>query len=85
MSGYSAASRSEGLRLTRKGESAPFLDVPSTIITHDKERLNRGELVVRSIEFDSPTVRLLRDADGRWNVMGITKPGAARSRSRPSR
>ncbi len=65
----------EGLRLTRKGDSAPFLDVPSTVITHDKERLNRGELVVRSIEFDSPTVRLIRDADGKWNVMGLAKPG----------
>ena len=65
----------EGLKLTRKGESAPFLEVPSTVITHDKERLNRGELVVRSIEFDSPIVRLVRGADGVWNVTGLARAG----------
>ena len=63
------------LKLTRRGETEPFLHVPSAIITHDKERLNRGELVIRKIELDSPTIRLVRGADGKWNVSGITKPG----------
>ena len=64
------------LKLTRRGESEPFLHVPNAVITHDKERLNRGELVIRKIELDSPTVRLVRGADGRWNVAGIVKAGA---------
>ncbi len=65
------------LKLTRRGETEPFLHVPSAVITHDKERLNRGELVIRKIELDSPIVRLVRDPEGRWNVVGITKPSTA--------
>ena len=64
------------LKLTRRGEQEPFLYVPSAVITHDKERLNRGELVIRKIELDSPTVRLVRATDGKWNVGGIAKPSA---------
>ena len=66
----------QNLKLTRRGETEPFLHVPSAVITHDKERLNRGELVIRKIELDSPTVRLVRGPDGRWNIAGITKPGS---------
>jgi hypothetical protein len=62
------------LKLTRRGEDRPFFEVPSAVIYHDKERLGRGELVVRKVEFDGPTVRLDRRPDGTWNVAGLSKP-----------
>ena len=63
------------LTLTRKGESEPFLTVPSAVIAHDKEQLSRGRLVVRKLELDGPTVRLVRQADGAWNVSGLVRGG----------
>lgn len=65
------------LRLTRKGESEPFFVAPSATLSHDKELLNRGELAIRKVELDGPTVRLDRRADGTWNVSGLAAPGPA--------
>ena len=65
------------LRLTRKGESEPFFVAPSAVLSHDKELLNRGELAIRKVELDGPTVRLDRRADGTWNVSGLTSSGPA--------
>lgn len=65
------------LRLTRKGESEPFFVAPSAVLSHDKELLNRGELAIRKVELDGPTVRLDRRADGTWNVSGLTTSGSA--------
>ncbi len=66
-----------GITVTRKGESTPYLEIPSAAIAHDKEQLNRGKLVVRKVELESPTIRIVRRADGSWSVGDLVKPGAA--------
>jgi hypothetical protein len=65
------------LRFIRKDDPnhAPFLVVPSAVIYHDKEMLNRGQLVVRKVELNKPQIRLERDESGRWNVEGLTRAG----------
>jgi hypothetical protein len=68
--------RATDLRLTRRGDAMPFVEAPTAVISHDKERLGRGQLVVRKVELDGPTVRLVRRPDGTWNVTGLGKPGA---------
>ena len=65
------------LRLTRHGESQPFLVVPQAILYHDKEKLNRGQLVIRKVELDGPILHLERAADGKWNVAEVLKTGPA--------
>ena len=62
------------LRLTRKGDELPFFAAPTAVIYHDKQRLHRGELVIRKVEFDNPTVRVHRNAAGEWNVAGVFEP-----------
>ncbi len=64
------------LRLSRRGDppERAFLSVPSAVLYHDKEQLNRGRLVIRKVEFDRPHLRLARGPDGRWNVAGIARP-----------
>jgi hypothetical protein len=54
------------LTLTRRGEAEPFLHIPHAVLYHDKEKLTRGELAVRKIEFTRPTFRLDRHPDGTW-------------------
>lgn len=68
--------RATDLKLTRRGDDRPFVDAPTAVIFHDKEQLGRGQLVVRKVELDGPTVRLVRRPDGTWNVTGLGKPGA---------
>ena len=63
------------LRLTRRGDADPFFAAPTAVIYHDKQRLHRGELVIRKVEFDEPTIRVHRDAAGVWNVVGVFAPG----------
>ena len=67
------------LRLTRHGDppDQPFLIVPNAIVYHDKEQLNRGKLIIKKVEMDSPTFRIERAADGKWNVAEVVKPGPA--------
>ena len=72
------------LALTARGETEPFLSVPSATITHDKEQLNRGELIVRKIEIENATVRLDRQSDGSWSLTGIAKPGAPSETAMPA-
>ena len=67
------------LRLTRRGDDEPFVDAPTAVIIHDKEQLGRGRLVVRKVELDGPTVRLVRRPDGTWNVTGLSKAAARRT------
>ncbi|MEO2091339.1 MAG: hypothetical protein ABGY75_17910, partial [Gemmataceae bacterium] len=62
------------LTLTRRGDPHPFLSVPHAVILHDKEKLTRGELAVRKIEFTRPVVRVERRADGTWSVGELVKP-----------
>jgi len=64
------------LRLARQGDPAdkPFLVVPSAVLFHDKEQLNRGRLVIRKIELDNAEIRLERNADGEWNLTDVLRP-----------
>lgn len=65
------------LRLTRKGDDAPFFAAPSAVISHDKEQLQKGRIVIRKMEFDGATLRLDRRPDGTWNVAGLARPGGS--------
>ncbi|WP_439622413.1 hypothetical protein [Gemmata sp.] len=56
------------VRLTRHGADTPFLVVPSGVLSHDKEQLNRGRLVIKKIELDNPVFHVERGPDGKWNV-----------------
>lgn len=51
-----------------------FLNVPRGTIFHDKEQLLDGKLAIRKIEFYKPWLRVVRGADGRWNLKGILGP-----------
>lgn len=64
------------LKLTRPGESAPFFETPSAVISHDKEQLSSGRLVLRKVELDSPTIRVVRGLDGKWNLAGVSRPAS---------
>ncbi len=61
------------LRMIRKEDlhRADFLYVPDGIIYHDKERWANGDLAIRKIELHRMRVRVVRDRDGNWNVVGL--------------
>ncbi len=67
------------LKLTRRGSDgdAPFLSVPAAILYHDKEQLNRGQLVIKKIELENLELKLERSKEGNWNVCGIFKDSPA--------
>ncbi|HJT76536.1 MAG TPA: hypothetical protein VJ739_04975, partial [Gemmataceae bacterium] len=64
------------LRLARDDDAddGEFLYVPSGIIYHDKEQLLDGRMVIRKVELFRPRVRVVRGADGRWNLAGVLAP-----------
>jgi len=64
----------EGLTLTRPGEAVPFLTAPRATVAHDKESLAGGVLRIRKIEIDGASLRVTREADGRWDVEGLLPP-----------
>jgi hypothetical protein len=51
-----------------------FVHIPSALIYHDKEKLAGGELSLRKVEMHRLTLRVIRGADGRWNVQGVLAP-----------
>jgi hypothetical protein len=54
---------------SRKGvEKAEFAYVPHATIRHDKEKLSKGELAVKSIDFPKAKLHVTRGTDGTWNV-----------------
>jgi hypothetical protein len=65
------------IRITRPGADTPFLVVPSAVIHHDKEQLNRGRLVVKKVELENPEFFLERGADGQWNIAEWLKKSPA--------
>lgn len=67
------------LKLVRVGGSAgqPFLFVPSAVLYHDKEQLNRGRLVIKRVDLENPELHIERTADGQWNVTEILRAGPA--------
>lgn len=62
------------LRLGRRDEAekADFLYVPAAVIYPDKEHVRDGKLGINKIDLNRPRLRVLRLADGRWNLQGIT-------------
>lgn len=65
------------VKITRRGTQGetPLVLVPTGILFHDKEQLNRGRLVIKKVELQNPEFHLERNPDGRWNVEGLFKPG----------
>jgi hypothetical protein len=65
-----------GLRLTRADdqEKNEFLNVPSAIFYHDKEKILDGELTLRKIELIRPRLRVRRGRDGKWNLQDLVRP-----------
>jgi hypothetical protein len=61
------------VRLTRPGAETPFLVVPTGVLSHDKEQLNRGRLVIKKVELNNPEFNLERGPDGKWNIEGLLK------------
>ncbi|MBA4189727.1 MAG: hypothetical protein C0467_17210 [Planctomycetaceae bacterium] len=65
------------VRLTRPGAETPFLMVPTGVLSHDKEQLNRGRLIIKKIELENPVINLERGPDGKWNVAEVLSPAAS--------
>jgi hypothetical protein len=70
------------LRMARRDDAdmTNFLHVPSAIIYHDKEHLLGGKLAIRKMELERPRLRVMRDAEGRWNLADLLPPPDLRER-----
>src|SRR5436190_22694515 len=70
------------LKLIRRDDPTrtPFLHVPHAVIWHDKAQFPH-RIVPGKIELEDAHLRLVRDATGKWNVSGITKPAAEGERA----
>lgn len=64
------------LTLTRD-DGQPIFTARRAVIAHDKERLGSGQMVIRKIELDAPTLRLERQEDGIWTFDGLARPSPA--------
>jgi hypothetical protein len=64
------------LRLVRRDDPdhTEFVRVPGGVIYHDKEQLANGKLAIRLIEWDRPTIHVIRRQDGTWNLAGVLAP-----------
>src|SRR5205823_2514719 len=64
------------LRLRRRDDldKSDFAVIRSGVIYHDKEQLLNGRLVIRKLELHRPRIRVVRTADGQWNLSGLLAP-----------
>jgi AsmA-like C-terminal region len=64
------------LKMVRRDDAGRtvFLYVPRGVIYYDKEQLHDGKLVIRKIQLDRATIRVIRDQNGCWNLAGILSP-----------
>jgi hypothetical protein len=64
------------VRLSRRDDldKTDFAYVPSLTIHLDKEQLLHGKQAIRKLELDRPRFRIVRAADGRWNLADILGP-----------
>ena len=65
------------LRVGRPGEAQPIFAAPVAVITPDKERMNRGQMALKKVELDRPTLRLARRPDGTWGLPGMVEQPAS--------
>jgi AsmA-like C-terminal region len=60
------------LHLASRDTAAEVAHIPSAILYHDKEKLlDDGHLSFRKIELHRPRLRVIREADGSWNIQGL--------------
>ncbi|GIW80646.1 MAG: hypothetical protein KatS3mg105_2453 [Gemmatales bacterium] len=65
------------LRMGRRDnpKQPDFLHIPSAVLFHDKEQLvEKGVLFIRKAVLYEPEIRVIRDADGKWNLEGLMAP-----------
>jgi hypothetical protein len=77
----------DGLRLSRRDdpEKHEFLNVPSAIFYHDKQKILDGQLALLKIELIRPRLRIRRERDGTWNLHGLLRtPGSAPDTAKPA-
>jgi hypothetical protein len=70
------------LRMTRRDDAdlTNFLYVPSLVIYYDKEQVLDGKFALRKMVLERPRLRVLRDGDGNWNLVGLLPPPDLRER-----
>src|SRR5262249_51215358 len=47
-----------------------------------KEQLIGGKMAIRKVEVTGPRLRLIREHDGHWNIVGLTGPSTPQSQER---
>jgi hypothetical protein len=64
------------VRMARRNDPdhAEFAYIPTLTIYLDKEQLLQGRQILRKIELERPRLRVIRGADGKWNLDGILGP-----------
>lgn len=63
-------------RLARRDDpdQTDAIQIPSSYLYHDKEKLLEGELALRKVELFRPRFRVYRNKDGKWNLDGLMRP-----------
>jgi hypothetical protein len=63
-------------RLARRDDPDQIdaIQIPSSYLYHDKEKLLEGELSLRKVELFRPRFRVYRNKDGKWNLEGLLSP-----------
>lgn len=62
------------LHLTRRDDDTEVIYIPAAVLYHDKEKLLKGPIKIHKVELDRPRLRLVRNADGKWNIAGLAGP-----------
>lgn len=64
------------LRLFRRDDKTrtDVAYIPSGVVYHDKEHILDGKLRFRKVELHRPRLHVHRDAEGHWNILGLTGP-----------
>lgn len=64
------------VRMARRDDldRSDFAYIPELTVHLDKEQLLHGKQLLRKLELDRPRIRVLRGADGRWNLDVLAPP-----------
>ena len=63
------------LHLARRDDAAEIAHIPAAVFYHNKEELLDGHLSFRKIEVYRARLRVVREADGSWNIRGLSCAG----------